>query len=295
MTIWFFLALSSAISNSLVQAFFNYFVSLKRVSKTTAVFWYSLIASIILFAVSYILGIPLLKSGFWTAILATSAINAFTGPVLLRAYELGEFSSVYSMVLLTPVFSLLISAVWLGEIPGMYGVLGVLLTVLGLYIISKNNDGADGNYADFKKGNSLGVLVALLWAVTTIFDKQATLRSDPIFAPAVGLILIAFTNGAYSLFKPSSHVGENAGGRQSQFWTAGMFLLIPLGMLFALSNVLHNAALAQGFVAYTLAIKRTGILLGVFWGWLFFKEKHLRRKLFGAVVAVSGVAAILLA
>lgn len=274
MDTWFLLAFGSAISNSLVQAFFNHVVSLKKYSKTAAVFGYSLIASSILFSISLFSGIPQLDSTFWWAVLATAAINSFTGPILLRAYELGEFSSVYSMILLTPVFSLVIAAITLGEFPGVLGIVGVLLAVYGLYIISKKNRGTEaGVFLDFKKGNLLGVLVAFLWAITTIFDKVATLHSNPVFAPAVGLFFIASTNGLYALW--SREKTEN----NSWGWLGGIFLLLPLGALFALSNVLHNAALSYGFVAYTLAIKRTGILLGVLWGWLFFKEKNLRPKL----------------
>ena len=71
-----------------------------------------------------------------------------------------------------------------------------------------------------------------------------------------------------------------------------MVIFLLVGAM-ALSNVLHNAALLVGPASYTIAIKRVGILFGVVWGWLFFKEKNISRKLFGTAVAVSGVIVIL--
>lgn len=289
---WFSLALSSAISNSVVNAYFNYAVSLRRHSKFVLVFWYSLIASALLFAVLFFIGLPALDSRFWGAIAVTAVINALTGPMLLKAYELGSFSSVYSMILLTPVFSLLLSAAFIGELPRALGIFGVILTVFGLYIISKyQNKTEESSVSDFKNGNLLGISVALLWAVSTIFDKLATQYSSPVFAPAVGLTVIALANCAYAFFWK----GENYKNFTQHRVAGDVWLLCGLGLLFALSNVLHNAALSFGFVAYTLAIKRMGILFGVIWGWLFFKENNISRKFFGAAVAVLGVVAILFA
>lgn len=289
MTIWFLLALGSALSNSLIQAFFNYAVSLKRHSKFAIVFWYSTIASLILFLISFVIGFPEINSRFWWAVLITAGINVIANPILLKAYETGEFSSVYSMILLTPVFSLFISAYLLGESPTIQGIFGVLMTVLGLYIISKNKT-SDGKISasDFKRSNLLGVFVAFLWAISTIYDKLATVHSNPVFAPAVALIIIAAGNGFYLLFREKAGILPDKNFKFSNY-----FLLFLLGGAFALSNVLHNSALLYGFVSYTIAIKRIGILFGVVWGWLFFREHGIRQKLFGSAVAVLGVILIL--
>lgn len=293
MLIWFLLALSSAISNSVYNAFSKHVVSLGRFSKFTIVFWTTLIGSIILFIISYFRGFPAVDSIFWIAVGITAVINAAASPILLRAYQIGEFSSVYSMILLTPVFLLVTSFIFLGEVPTIFGVIGVVLTVFGLWMISstkqedsKNTPNQSGK---LKPGILLAVFVAFLYSISVNFDKLAAQHSNALFAPAVSMALIAFLCGIYLLFKNRNHLIHF-----SEKWEMpNLVILIPLGIILGGSNILHNLALLAGLASYTIAVKRMGVLFGVFWGKLFFKEKDILKKLFGAAIAVAGVAAIL--
>ena len=102
---WLFLALGAGLADSLAKASQNWSVSFPRHSKIAITFCGNTVASIILFAISYfVLDFPEIKDGFWTAVLITGILNSITFPLLLRAYEIGEFSSDYSMILLTPFF-----------------------------------------------------------------------------------------------------------------------------------------------------------------------------------------------
>jgi drug/metabolite transporter (DMT)-like permease len=294
MSLWLILALGSALTNSLYNAASNYLVSKNRWSKFTLIYWLSLMAAFFLFFVNLYIGFPEIDNRFWFAILTTAIINAFTGPLLLRAYELGEFSSVYSMVLLTPVFTLITSKFLVAETPSAWGVLGVLATVIGLYIILRNHtDNLSESKPNFMRANMIGISVAFLWSITTNFDKLSSRYSNAFFAPFVGLLIIAAINALFVFIMRERHLPTvgNAGKLQIKDY----LIFLGVGAFFAMSNVLHNAALMIGFVSYTLAIKRVGILFAIIWGWLFFKEKNLRKKLLGAAVAVAGVMMILFA
>lgn len=297
MIIWFLLALGSAISNSWTQVIQKWSVLVSRYSKLSISFVAIATSSLILFLVSYFLvGFPHLQPGFWTAVLITSIINFFTFPLMLKAYEVGEFSSVYSMILLTPVFLLFTSFLFLGEAPSVIGIVGVVLTILGLLMVTRSNH-EHAAVPDFKKGNLLGITVALLWSVSVNFDKLAVLHSDQFFAPAIANLFISFGYFVYLLIKQRKllvkiKLPENSNGN-NRFVLSGMLLLFLLGLVMALSNVLHNSALLAGLASYTIAVKRMGVLFGVFWGWLFFKEKNIAKKILGAVIAISGVIAIL--
>lgn len=291
--VWFFLAISSALTNSVFNAFSNFIVSRQRFSKFKIVFWQSIIASAILFLVNFLRGFPDVDPRFWATVFVTAMINAGTGVLLLKAYELGEFSSVYSMTLLTPVFLLITSIFFVGEIPSLLGIFGVLMAVFGLYMISRNSNANERvQFKNFGRGNLIGISVAFLWSITTNFDKLATKYSSAFFAPAVALAIIAGVHGIYICFKNKEQAGDQ---RFLLPKSADSLFLIALGTFFAASNVVHNAALLHGFVSYTIAIKRIGILFGVVWGWLFFRENNFQRKFFGSAVAVLGVILILFA
>src|SRR3989344_5129660 len=222
--IWFLLALGNAITNSAYQAYSNYAVSLKRYSKFSILFWSMASSSILLFAVSWVLGFPEIRAGFWPAVLTTSTLK---------------------------------------------------------------------NYKEkwrFERGALLGAFVALIYSVTVNFDKLSAKHSDAFFAAAMTAGTIAVLNGVYLLFKYRGSLSvKDFGLKSSYFW-----YLLPLGIISALAQVLHNSALLIGLVSYTIAIKRIGIVFGVILGWIFFKEKDLGKKMLGATIAVCGVLLILL-
>lgn len=297
MITWFLLALGSAIANSCTQAMQKSAVSLGRYSKISISFIALATASLILFAISFlIIGAPEIDGRFWSAVLVTGIINIATFPLMLKAYELGEFSSVYSMILMTPAFLLITSFIFLGETTSWIGVLGVLLTVVGLWVITR---GSHEHVAvpNFTKGNILAVSVAFLWSISVNFDKLATIHSDAFFAPATITALMAVGYLFYLLIKHRTVLvkNENQLDKAQHSWGLDLGLLLILGLAMAFSNVLHNAALLAGPASYTIAIKRLGILLGVFWGWLFFHEKDIAKKIVGAAIAIAGVVAILFA
>lgn len=300
MFIWFLLSLGSAISNSATQVIQKWAVNAGRLSKISITFLASLTASAVLFLLSgLVIGIPALQPGFWVAILITGILNAVAFPVMLKAYSIGEFSSVYSMILLTPVFLVFTSFVFLGESPSWLGLVGVILTVVGLSVVTLR-DHKHIQVPDFKRGNWLGVLVALIWSITVNFDKLSARYSDAFFAPAMSFAILAVCFAGYLLIRHRSlivrinNVVEPASPPASVGSIKPILLIVALlGLSMSLGNILHNAALLSGPASYTIAIKRTGVLLGVFWGWLFFKEKDIAKKVVGAAIAVAGVVAIL--
>mgnify|MGYP001580441882 CR=1 FL=1 len=297
MTLWFILALASALANSGVQVVQKITLLTSRYSKISITFFASLTAALILLTVSYfIIGFPEIGDRFWSAVLITGILNAIAFPIMLKAYELGEFSSVYSMILATPAFLLITGFIFLGEIPSLLGILGVFLITLGLWTVSKNNHDHI-TVPNFYKGNLLGLLVAFIWSVTVNFDKIAALNADVFFAPAASWLVMSLGYGIYLLIRHRSLLVKNgsvpATDNQRHAIFAGVAMLIFLGLTMAFSNILHNAALVHGFASYTIAIKRTGVLLGVLWGWLVFKEKNIVKKLLGTAISIIGIVAIL--
>ncbi len=293
MLIWFLFAISNAFSYSAHNAYSKYIISSSRLSKPAVIFLSSLIGSLSLFIVSYIQGFPELDRTFWIAVVITSLINSISAPMLLRAYQLGEFSRIFSISLLTPVFLLFTAFLFLGEIPRPLGIIGVILTVVGLWFVEKHSpDGVEKEFVvesgKINRGVLIAIGVALLSSITVNFDKLAAQHSDVFFAPAIALAIMAIITGCYLILAGKFHLSSLRGMRVSEVGSVA-----ALGLTSALSNVLFNVALLIGLAVYTIAIKRLGILFGVVWGWLFFKEKNISKKLLGAAIAVAGVVAIL--
>ena len=47
-------------------------------------------------------------------------------------------------------------------------------------------------------------------------------------------------------------------------------------------------AMSIAKVAYVISVKRMSLLIGVFYGYLFFKEKNIRERLSGAMLMFVG-------
>lgn len=306
MGIWALFALANAVSNSVYNAVAKHVVSLKHYSQYTITIWGALLASFVLFIATFALGFPEIDARFWVASLTTGILNGIASPLMLEAYALGVFSSVYSKILLTPVFLLLTSFLLLGERPSVFGIFGVLLTVAGLWVISGialkgKSEAVEGIVADIKesekkrkdirKGELLGILVAFIYSISVNYDKLSAVYSSAVFAPAVSFIFVALTNILYlfAVRKPR----EVMPVERHAFSHIRYLLLV--GAILGGSSILHNLALLNGPAAYTIAVKRIAVLFGVFWGWIFFKEKEIGRKIIGALVAVAGVVMILFA
>lgn len=295
MAIWLIFALGSAAMTSLLQVVSKEAILDQKYSKVGIKFVSVLISSAILFVVSYFfIGLPDIDPRFWPAVLITGILNIVSAIVFLRAYEVGEFSSVYSMSLVTPIFLLGTSFIFLGEAPSLLGVIGVILTIIGLWFAFRHRS-ASPLVPSFSKGNLLGLSVALISSVSVNFDKAAALYSDRFFAPASSLAVMAIGYGIYLAISPKKIFANGSGASASTMprVLTGLNILLILGLMGAAGTVLYNSALLAGFASYTIAVKRVGVLLGVIWGWLFFKEKEVGKKLFGAAIAIGGVVLIL--
>lgn len=293
---WFLLAIGTALLNSWEQVAQKLALLKTSYQKTTIIFASTATASAILFSISFFYGFPNLDRQFWTAALTTGLLNALAYPLLLRAYQIGEFSSVYSMVLLTPVFLIGTSFLTLGEKPTTIGTMGVMLTVAGIWLITKRNRNHK-NIPGFAKGNLLGILVAFIWSVTANFDKIAVLHSDRFFSSAVVFGIIAGGQIVYLLAK-GHQTSRNRNDKikpeiSKNNLALGIIFIMGLGIIIAAQSYAQNWAISIGPVTYTITLKRTGVLFGLLWGWLFFREKMMAKKVFGIIVALGGVAAII--
>ncbi|MFH1956469.1 MAG: DMT family transporter [Patescibacteria group bacterium] len=288
MSYWFLFALGSALGFSIYHAI-SKSLSLK-ISKAEITFWSFFFASIILLSISFFNGLPELGDQFLKAVLITSILNIIAFPILLQAYRLADFSAVFSMFLLTPLFMLLTSYLILKEIPSLLGVVGMIILLSGLFIIIQGSRAESKiNGTNYKKGIYLGLLVSFIFSICVNFDKMAVLNSDFIFAGGTIAGLIALGTLPFLIyFQRKTRLNIKNIEKKT------ILLMLAMVITFCFTSIFHNLALISGLASYTIAIKRTSIIFGVIWGLIFFKEKRFLPKLIGSVIAALGVIVILL-
>jgi uncharacterized membrane protein len=282
---WAFLALGAAVLTSFNPILYKRI--LKDADAIVVVWGVTLLALPLLgiFTFGLMPQLPRLDWLFGLGVLGSAGLNVVAQLASTRALKLADASLVTPLLIFSPVFTVLISAFMLGEIPSMLGLLGVGLVLIGAYWL--NLSSGAGWLTPFKSlaltpGVALVLLAGLLWAITPLFEKTAILHTNPEnprFAAFVATAFLALmltpavvARGKSALSKLALHRGD----------------LFIAGLIAGIAPVLGYTAFSLGLVGYVTTLFRISTLLTVVWSFLFLKERGLAQRLPGSLVMVMG-------
>lgn len=232
----------------------------------------------------FFIKIPPLRPGFWIALVVGAGLNAVCTILYMKAIKQSALSLTVPLVALTPMFLLLTSPFMIGEFPDRSGVFGIVLIVMGSYVLNFNAS-ARGYFAPFRAllqepGPKLMLMTAFLWSITANFDKIGIQNSSPLFwslAAPTGMALVLMPIMFYKSPQALQQI------------PAVLKKLVPIGFFAALTVIFQMLAVSLTLVAHVIAIKRTSTLLSVAWGFLIFNETGFKERLLGASIMVAGV------
>ncbi len=183
----------------------------------------------------------------------------------------------------TPVFILLTGKVMLGETVGVGGAVGIVLIVIGSYVInlSKIETGLFSPIREIfhQQGSRLILTTAFLYSITSVIGKTAVLHSNPYFFAVVYFLALSLM-----MVLPGPWLGEKKGKRKPGPMLPGLLI----GMMMAMMIFTHMLAISKIQVAYMIAIKRTSLLFGAAYGIFWFKEERGMLRLTGAAIMLVG-------
>jgi transporter family protein len=286
---WFYKALLTSVisANSVIVG--------KRLIKgvsATVLLWTTLTLSTpIIFFFALKDGLPELNYLFFVGVIGSVLFYTASKMIGLKAIRMADLSTIYPLVALGPLFTLVVATLPpLSEKPGALSLLGVLITLSGVYIL---------NAASFKEGilkpisslfenraSLLMIISVLIGSVVIVFDKLAinnTFPKNTTFTLLIenlciifGLLPILFTR--IQDF-PRQIISNSK-----------LFLL--LGLLDATSTILAFSAIGGGNVGLVATILKTQILLVLLFSYIFFKDKPKIETLAGSIIVILGVALI---
>ncbi len=287
MMLWFVLALVTALSRSAGEVLGK--KCLRGVNEYVVVWFSAAVAVPLLGAIAAVQGMPALGPGFWPAWLAAVTLDTLGFIFFFRAIKLSDLSLVSPLQAVTPALLLVTEPLMLHAAPPLAGVLGVLLLVVGMYVL-KIRESRLGWARPLKAlvssaGPRYMLLTAVIWSVNSNVDKIGVQNSSPMFwitASYLGIALATLPFALPTLRRKQQQVRAHAG------------ILVAVGLAFAIEGATQMYAISLALVAYVLAVKRTSILWSVLLGAAVFKEKGIRERLAGALLMVAGVLLILL-
>ncbi len=240
-----------------------------------------------LFGVSDIHLSPVLTYSIY--LLVDVLLVSIANVLYFRALQVSPLSLCIPFLAFTPIFLIPTGFVMLGELPPAAKLLGVVLVVVGSVLIHRRLFTV-GWSAPFKavvqeKGSRYMLIVAFIFSITNPLEKKLVLISDvytQAFAFGIGLCVFFFvlTLARREKFGVALHGNVP--------WIAAA------GIMDGVSLLLQFASYHYVDVVISISIKRAGIVLAVFFGWLFFRERGIPDKAIGSSVMLIGVLIIYL-
>jgi drug/metabolite transporter (DMT)-like permease len=227
---------------------------------------------------------PVLDCVFYVATLIAVPLDIIALLLYMKAIKVSPLSLTLPFLSLTPVFLIGTSYIILGERPDRSGFIGIVLVVIGAYLLNVHTI-SKGFFEPFKaivkeQGSVLMIIVAFVFSVGACIGKIAVQHSDPLFFSVIYSFLLSFIFYLAISFRTKRFYSK-------VFSRPVLFLVI--GILITIMIITHLKAISLIEVSYMVSVKRLSILFGAIYGVMFFKETNIKERLLGATVMVSGI------
>lgn len=218
---------------------------------------------------------PVFNTNILQNIIFMGVLGALGNYYIIKALSCGELSSIAPLNSYKPIVALILAFFLLNEIPGINALLGLILIILGTFIIS-----------DFKflysRACFYRILALIFSGCEAVFIKKVILLSNIESA----FLYWALAGLIFSAILALKHPIKIARGNIKY----QIYLILAVSVM----QYSTNFVFAKMNVAYALALFQLSTLLSVFLGVSIFKEKNLKKKLIGSLIMITGAILILL-
>lgn len=283
---WLFFAILTALTESFKDIGGKF--GLKRVDEYLLTAAMAVFGALFISPLLFFIERPPLGETFFVCLFSAATLYTLSLFLYFKALRLSELSITVPMIMYTPVFLLLTSPLMLGEQASSGGILGVLLIVVGSYLmnISARNVGILGPFKALvsEPGPRVMLGVAFIWSITSNIDKAGLQSSSPMFWIVSHLLCTAILSAAMIMI------------------TRRKLLLVPrealgslllLGFFHAFHAVCYIITLSASLVVYGLSMKRTSVLISILLGKLLFNEGGFKERFFGAAIMFVGMIVVI--
>ena len=239
-------ALSTAVNDAISKSFFSdltpYEMALIRL----------LYAFPYLFIGLFMVPWPKLDMTFWVCLAICLPLELAAILLYMRAIKVSPLSLAIPFLAFTPVFVILTGYLLLGETLSIYGITGIILIVLGSYVLNLSKmkyEWLNPFKAIFKEqGSWLILLTSLIYSFTATLGKLAIKHSSPqFFAVSYFLIFFVFISFLFPFMR----------GIKLRNLVKRPFPGIMAGIVLAILIFSHTLAISLIEAAYMISVKRS--------------------------------------
>ncbi len=220
----------------------------------------------------------------WAAV--SGMFGAMGNGCLIKALQGGELSVLGPVNSYKSVVAMIIGFFLLQEVLDFCGVLGVLLIIWGSYFVFDTQKEGFSLALFKRKDIQFRIFATIFTAIEAVFIKKVILLSSALAA----FVLWCWFGFLFALIltvilKPKSN---------TLFSLKTVIYFICIALCVGLMQFSTNYVFELMNVSYALALFQLSLVLSVIFGFVFFKEKDIIKKLIGSFIMIFGSVLIIL-
>lgn len=248
---------------------------------------YFLLSVLCVFMIPY-LDWSLMSPQFLTFAFISGLLGAIGNGLLIKAFEKGDLSVLGPINSYKSIVSLIFGILILGEIPGIWGILGIALIVFGSYFVLDTTE-ERFSWKLFKNREvqyRIGAMVVA--AIEAIFIKKTILVSS------VSLSFVSWCwFGALFAFLIMKIFGIGVNTEVAKIDVKSGMKFIGLVLCIGIMQYTTNYVFENMVVGYALALFQLSVILSVLFGYKIFHETSIAKKILGSVIMILGSVVII--
>jgi drug/metabolite transporter (DMT)-like permease len=235
------------------------------------------------------INLPLLPRDFWIYSILGGIVGALGNGFIIKALQYGELSILGPVNSYKSVVGIIGGIILLGEIPNLWGIAGVALIIYGSYYVLDTTK-ERFSFALLKRSDIQFRLMAMvLTAIEAVFVKKVILATNTTvafiswccFGALFSLVLLFIYR--IDIFKNMKEISSNETGKFA-------LLILCVGtMQFSTNYTFEHMS-----VGYSLSLFQLSTIVSVLFGYRFFREQEIRKKLIGSAIMIIGSVVIIL-
>ncbi len=222
---------------------------------------------------------------FWIFALSAGFLCSVGNACLVKALQLGELSVLGPINSYKCVVGMIVAIFVINEIPTIWGIFGVILIIWGSWFVFETQK--EGfSLALFKRKDILLRFAALiLMGIEAVFLKKVILLSSPV----ISFMLWCWAGALFAFLliilfkKPIKFIQKEDIQKY----------VIVCSML-ATMQLTTNYVFKHMEVGYALALFQLSTLVNLWFGYKFFQETDMKKKLIGTLIMLVGSVIVIL-
>ena len=222
----------------------------------------------------------------WLYAILGGITGALGNGFLVKAMKTGELSVLGPVNSYKSIVGIITGIILLGEIPNVWGLVGVALIIYGSYFVLDNTEDRF-TWALFKRKEiQYRIWAMILTGIEAVFVKKVIILSSVLTSS----ILWCWLGAIFSFLLMITDKSTSRPLLQRSGMGKFLFLVVCTGItLIATLYTFENMP-----VGYALSLFQLSAIVSIFLGHKIFKEKDVIKKLIGSVIMILGSAMIIL-